>query len=134
MLVFAAGILCLSIFLMIFVIPWILFDSSLNANPKTASIGVGLAIVIRLTILVLLRKFIRESRGSNRNRNGEYIGVGVFLIIVGLIYLDGAVAFFSYPNVHLVSILMFMSSFLDTSAAFLLFGLFFLKPQSSIQQ
>lgn len=125
----ASGILLLSIILMITVIPWILNDTSPNANPKTAALAVSAAIIIRLIIFILYLKFIRDNRRNSKNRKGEYLGIGFFLGLLGLIYMDGAIAFLSHQNMLFVSILMFSSTACDLVSSTMMVILFFLKPQ-----
>ena len=125
----ASGILLLSIILMITVIPGILNDTSPNANPKTAALAVSAAIIIRLIIFILYLKFIRDNRRNSKNRKGEYLGIGFFLGLLGLIYMDGAIAFLSHQNMLFVSILMFSSTVCDLVASTMIVILFFLKPQ-----
>jgi hypothetical protein len=125
----AAGILLLSIIFMIIIIPGILNDISPNANPNTAAIAILVAIIIHLIILILYIKFIRESKRSIKNRKGEYIGIGIVLILFGLIYMDGAIAFLSHQNMLYISSLMFTSTLCDFVASIMTIILFFLKPQ-----
>lgn len=127
----ATGFLVLSIILMVSVIPGILNDTYPSANPKSAATGVALAILIRLVILILFIKFIRESRISSKNRKGEYIGIGLILLIFGFIYMDGAIAFLSHKTIPYVSILMFISVLCDFVASIMIVVLFFLKPQNA---
>lgn len=114
---------------MIITIILILNNTGPNINPKTAAIGVLLAILIHLVLFILYVKFTRESRHSNKNRKGEYIGLGILTIFFGLIYVDGAIAFVSHENTLLISILMFASVLCDLTASIMIITLFFLKPQ-----
>jgi hypothetical protein len=129
---YVSEFLLLSIILMITVMPMILNDSSPGADPKQAAIAILAAIIIHLLIFVVYVKFIRESRRSNKNRKGEYIGLGVLLIFFGLIYMDGAFAFLSHENMLLGSILMFISVLCNFAASTMTITLFFLKPQKVI--
>ncbi len=125
----ASSFLLLSIILMIVVLPLLFTDKSPSAIPSSAATGVGLAIIIRLIILFLYRKFTRASSKSNKNRKGEYLGVGLLPIIFGLMYMDGAFAFLSHEGMRLVSILMFGSVIFDFVSGIMLIVLFFLRPQ-----
>ena len=127
----ASGFLLLSIVLMIVVIPLMLTNTSSNIAPKSAAIGVSIAIIIHLIILILYVKFTKESRHSSMNRKGEYIGIGIIPILLGLIYMDGAIAFVSHEDTLFVSILMFTSTLCDFLASIMMITLFFLKPQQA---
>lgn len=125
----AASVLLLSVILMGITIPGILQNTSPGARPKAASLAVAAAILIRLIILIGYLKIIKESKRTRKNRKGEYIGIGALLLILGLVYMDGAIAFFPDENMLLVSLLMFSSTFCDFVASLMTFVLFFLKPQ-----
>ena len=125
----ASRLILLSILLIVLTIPGILSDTSPNANPKSAAIGFALAVLIRLIIFAAYIKTIRNNRDSNVNRRGEYLGLGILLLIFGLIIVDGAVAFFSHEKLLYASVLIFTSAFCDVVASTISIVLFFLKPQ-----
>lgn len=130
MLFFAAGALLLSILLMITIIPGILNDTSPNSNPKSAVIGILIAILIHLIIFIGYIIIIRQNRRTTiRKKKGEYLGIGILLLFFGLIYMDGAFAFLSHDDILYVSILMFTSTLCDLVAGILTIIAFFLKPQ-----
>ena len=128
-LVLAAGILLLSIILMVAVIPGILGDTSPNSNPKSAVTGILLAMLIHLIIFIAYIKVIRNNRRNSNNRKAEYLVIGILLIFFGLIYMDGAFAFLAHENMLYVSVLMFTSVFCDLMASIISIILYFLKPQ-----
>lgn len=125
----AAGILLFSILLMIIVLPGILNDTSPHANPKGAATGILIAILIHLIIFIGFIKVIRANRHGSKKRRGEYLGIGILLLIFGFIYMDGAFAFLNHQNILYVSILMFISVLSDFVAAIMTIAVFFLKPQ-----
>jgi uncharacterized membrane protein HdeD (DUF308 family) len=133
-LIIAAGILLLSIILMIIVMPGILNDTSPNASPKSAVTAILLAILIHLIIFIGYIKIIRNTRRSRNKRKGEYLAIGILLIFFGLIYMDGAFAFLSHENMLFVSILMFTSTLCDVVASIMTIILFILKPQKVMPQ
>ncbi len=94
-----------------------------------ASIAILGAIGIHLLILTGFIKVIRENRQSSSNKHGEYIGLGALLIIFGLIYMDGAFAYWGDRNTLTLSILMFVSTLCDFVAAVLIIGIYFLKSE-----
>ena len=125
----AAGFLLLSIILIAFTIPPVLNDPSPDANPRSAAIGFSLAILIRLIIFAAYIKSIRDNRDSKVNRRGEYLGLGILLLIFGLIILDGAFAFLPNKEMRVVPVVIFISTFCDFVASISTIVLFFLKPQ-----
>ena len=127
----AAGILLLSIILMIAVIPGILNDTSPNSNPKSAVTGILIAMLIHLIIFIAYIKIIRDARRNSKNRKAEYIVIGILLIFFGLIYMDGAFAFLSHENMLYVSFLMFTSVLCDLVASIMTISVFFLNPQKA---
>ena len=128
-LIIAAGILLLSILLMIIVIPGVYTRTLPNANNPGAVIGISLAIIIRLLILIWYISIIKKIRHDGEKRKAGYICIGIFLIIFGLIYSDGAFAFSNDENILYVSYLMFTSVLCDFIASILIFITIFLKSQ-----
>lgn len=122
----AAGILLLSIISMIVIIPGVLNDTKPRANPIGAVAGISIALIIRLVIFL---GYVRIIRQNIRKEKGEYLAIGIPLIVFGLIYLDGAFAFLSHDDMLYVSILMFTSTLCDLVAGILTIIAFFLKPQ-----
>jgi len=127
----AAGILLLSIVLMIIVLPGILSDPSPQANPKSAATAILIAILIHLIIFIGFIIAICANRRSHRKRKGEYIGIGILLLFFGLIYMDGAFAFLNHKDIIYVSILMFTSVLCDLVTSIMTIVMFFLKPQKT---
>ena len=126
----AAGILLLSIILMVVIIPGVLNDSSPNANPKRAVGGIKFFIIIHLFFFLVYARIIWQNRRTIRKSKGEYVGIGILLIVLGLINLSGAFAFLDHKNIlYYVPILMFTSTLCDLVAGILIIIAFFLKPQ-----
>jgi hypothetical protein len=128
-LVIAAGMLFLSILLMIIVIPGVYTKTLPNENNLGAVIGISLAIIIRLPILIWYKSIIKKIRRNDEKRKTVYITIGILLITFGLIYSDGAFAFLDNKNTIYVSYLMFTSVFFDIIASTLTFVTIFLKSQ-----
>ena len=116
---------------MIVIIPGILNDTSSGANPGGAATAISIALIIRLGFFIGYVRIIRQNRQHIRKKKGEYLAIGIFLIVFGLIYLDGAFAFLSHDDILYVSILMFISTFCDLVAGILTIIAFFLKPQKA---
>ena len=128
-LIIAAGMLLLSILLMIIVIPGVYTKTLPNENNLGAVIGISLAIIIRLLIFIWYISIIKKIRRNGEKRKTVYIIIGILLIIFGLIYSDGAFAFLDNKNIIYVSYLMFTSVFFDIIASILTFIAIFLKSQ-----
>lgn len=126
-LVIAAGMLLLSILLMIIIIPGVYTRSLPNANNPGAVIGITLAIIIRALIFMGYISIIKKIRRDSEIKKRGYIVIGALLIIFGLIYSDGAFAFLNNKNIVYVSMLMFASVFCDLIASILTFIVYFLK-------
>jgi hypothetical protein len=131
-LMIAVGILLLSILLMIIILPGIFYDSAPQANPKGAAIGILLAILIHLIIFAGFIKVIRKTRISTRYKKGEFLAIGILLLVFGFIYLDGAFAFLSHKNIFYVSILMFISVLCDLVASTISIIVYFSKPLKKV--
>lgn len=128
-LVNAAAFLLLSIILMITIIPGILTDTYHAANVKGAAIAISIALIIHLVIFLGYVRIIRQNRRNIRKKKGEYLAIGILLIVFGLIYMDGAFAFLDHKNILYVSILMFTSTLCNLVAGILTIITYFLKPQ-----
>ena len=128
-LIIAAGMLLLSILLMIIVIPGVYTRTLPNENNLGAVIGISLAIIIRLLIIIWYISIIKKNRRDGEKRKTGYLVIGILLIIFGLIYSDGAFAFLDNKNILYVSYLMFTSVFCDLIASILTFIVIFLKSQ-----
>lgn len=129
LLIIAAGMLFLSIILMIIIIPGVYTRTLPNENNLGAVIGISLAIIIHLLIFIGYISIIKKIRRDGETRKTGYIVIGILLIIFGLIYSDGAFAFLNNKNIHYVSFLMFTSVFCDLIASILTFVAIFLKSQ-----
>ncbi|QGY42694.1 hypothetical protein GM418_03200 [Maribellus comscasis] len=125
----ASGIFLFSIFLMM--VTTLLVITKVNADiiPKASAIAISVAVIIHLIIFMGYVKFIRESRRRNKNRNGEYIGIGVVIILLGFVYLDGAVAYWNQDDMFVVSVLMFSSILCNLTASVITIVLYYLRPQ-----
>lgn len=129
LLVIAAGALALSMLLMIAIMPGILNDPYPKANPSGALTGVSIALILRLLIFLGFLKFIRQSRQSSSKKKWGYLALGILLLILGIIYLDGAFAFLDNKDIPYVSVLMFAGTGCDAMAAVLIILAFFINPQ-----
>ena len=129
--IIAAGMLLLSILLMITIIPGVYTGSLQNENNLGAVIGISVLIVIRLIIFIGYISIIKKIRPDDEKGKARYIVIGIFLIILGLINLDGAFAFLDNKNMLYISFLLFTSAFFDLIASILTFIGTFLKSQKT---
>lgn len=128
-LITVAGIVLLSVALMIIIIPSVLQDTSPNATPKNAAIAVFVVMILHLAILYGYFTAIRANKRGRPADKGLNIGLGVLLLLFGLVIMDGAFAFLD--DILFVSILMFISVFCDFVAALITFAALFIKPKKN---
>ena len=126
-LITVAGLVLLSILLMIITIPGVLQDTSAGAGPIGAAIGIAVLIMLHLTVFLGFLKAIRKNKRGRPAGKGLNIVLGILLVLFGLFYIDGAFAF--YDIIPFVSILMFISAFCDIVAASITFAAMFMKPK-----
>lgn len=127
-----AGIILFSIIVMIATIPIALSNTSENINSESSGIGIIIAIIMHLVVLGIYLKVVWENK-QNRNRDGGYIAVAIILIILGLIYLDGAIAFVTDRETLFISILMFGSVFCDIAASVMMIVIYLSKPSNKLK-
>ena len=128
-LITVAGIVLLSVALMIIIIPSVLQDTSPNATPKNAAIAVFVVMILHLAILYGYFTAIRANKRGRPADKGLNIGLGILLLFFGLVIMDGAFAFLDH--ILFVSILMFISVFCDFVAALITFAALFIKPKKN---
>jgi hypothetical protein len=128
-LIIAAGMLLLSILLMIIIIPGVYTKTLQNEKNIGAVIGISLAIIMRLLLIIWYTFKLKKIRNNTEKRKTGYIVIGILIIIFGLMYLDGAFAFLDHRNILYVSYLMFTSVFCDLTASLLTFFAIFLKSR-----
>lgn len=124
-----AGLVLLSVILMIITIPFVLQDTSPGAGPIGAAIGIAVLILLQLTVLLGFLKTIRKNKQGHPAGKGLNIVSGILLVLFGLFYVDGAFAFLGI--ILFVPTLMFISAFCDIVAALMTFIALFLRPKKS---
>jgi hypothetical protein len=129
-LIIVAGIVLVSIVLMIPTILGVLQDTSPGAAPKNAAVAILVAMIFHLLVLFGFLVVIRLNKQSGKLRKGVCIFLGIVLLLLGLIFSDGAFSFLGHKNMLFVSILMFISVFCDIIAAIITFLAMFLKPKN----
>nr|WP_319510494.1 hypothetical protein [uncultured Draconibacterium sp.] len=133
LLLIAAGILLLSILLMIGISPAIYTKSLPGMHNTGAIIGMSLAVLFRLALLVGYFQIIKRIRQHGDRRTGGYYVIGGLLIFFALMYTDGAVAYLNNEEIPYVSALMFTGVFLDVAAAVITFIAAFFRPNKLIK-
>ncbi|MCW3808127.1 hypothetical protein [Plebeiibacterium marinum] len=125
--VIAAGLILLSVLLMIIVLPGIYTKTLEYKNNIGAGIGILLAIMFRLLLFFWYRSVIKKNRRDGKRRVTGYLLIAIFLFILGTIYSDGAFSYLNNYDILYVSRLMFASVFCDLIAAILTFVAIFIN-------
>lgn len=133
LLLIAAGILLLSILLMIGITPAIYTKSLPDMHNTGAIIGMSLAVLVRLSLLVGYYLIVKRIRQHGDRRTGGYYVIGGLLIFFALIYTDGAVAFLDNEGIPFVSAVMFANVILDVTTAILTFIAAYFRPKKIIK-
>lgn len=129
----ASRVLLLPIVLMVILILCIFIDILFPVTPaKAAVIVTSVIFIIHLIVFITYINFIHKNRRNSINRKGEYLGVGILLIFLGLLYMSSAFAAYEVGNVF-ASIVMFISSICDFLASIITIILYYLKPQKADQ-
>ena len=131
-LIVVVGLLMLSILLMILIIPGVYTKSLQNAHNLGAVFGISVVIVIHLIIFFTYISLIKSIRRKSEKGKSVYIILGVLLMLLGLIILDGAFSFHDNKSLLYVSFLMFTTVFSDFVASLLTFIAIFLKSPKRI--
>jgi hypothetical protein len=92
------------------VIPSVIIDTSPQADPERAVPGILFVIIIHLIIVVALVRTILVNKRGGRIEKGLLIGLGVLLLLLSLMVLDGASAYSDHtdPIMKKVAISMFI--------------------------
>ena len=128
-LITVAGLVLMSIVLMIITIPSILKDTSAGARPESAATGTVIMMILHMVVLFGFWKSIRANKRVRSADKGLNIGLGILLILFGLVIMDGAFAFFDH--IFYVSVLLFIIVSCDFVAAIITFAGLFLKPKNN---
>lgn len=129
--IIVTGLVLLSVLLLLVTIPFIIQDTSPGSDPRTTAISAFVMIVLHLVISYQFIKTIRANKKGRKTDKGLTIGLGVLLIFLGFIILDGAFAFLD--KVLFGSILMLVVVFCDILAAIATFVVIFLNPKNKNQ-
>ena len=103
------------------VIPSVRADTSPQASPEDAVPGIFVVIIIHMLIVAALVWTILQRGG--RIKVGPLVALGVVLLLLSLMVLDGASAYLSHPDpiMHKVPISMFICTGCNFIASVLAF-------------
>ena len=116
-------VIVVALILAFLVIPSIMADTSSQANPKTAVPGTEFVIILHLIIAgALIRAIIANKRGGRIDK-GLLIGLGVLLLLLSFMVLDGASAYRSHtdPVINKASVSLFICAGFNFTAVLLIF-------------
>jgi len=116
-------VIIVALILAFLVIPSVLKDTSSQADPKTAVPGISFVIMLHLVIAASLLRSILLNKRRVRIEKGLLIGLGVLLLLLSLMVLDGASAYKSHidPVMHRVPFSMFICGCFNFIAAVITF-------------
>ena len=126
-LVSAVVLILLSIIMLLATLPGIIQDISAGNRPNSAAIGIGIAVLLRLLIVVGFRNISRGIKRDGKLNKAGAIVLGIGLLVLGIALLDGAFSFLE--EILLVSIFMFISVFFDVVAAIITLVAMLIKPK-----
>lgn len=125
-----AGLVLLMVIIStVVVIPCIALDKTPGATPERAIFGTTVVIILHLPFLLAFWAAIVAYKHGSRLKNIVYIASGIGLLVVGLMILDGAVAYSGHIETYFISTLMFICIGCDFSAAVMVFTARRLQPK-----
>ena len=137
----AGLVILVAVLLTLSVIPSIILDKSLTSTPVNAVIGTLLNVILHLLPLYVFREAIIVNKRNDllKNKNILFIASGIGLLLLGLMLMDGAIAymedgaiaFMGHDNMHLASITMFICAGCDLFAAVIASTALFLQPKKT---
>lgn len=103
-------VIFVSLILAFLVIPSVIADTSPKADPGRAVPGILVVILIHLSIVAGLVRTIKFYNRDGRIDKGLLIGLGVILVFLGLMVLDGASAYSDHadPLMRIAAFSMFI--------------------------
>jgi hypothetical protein len=116
-------VIVVTLILAFMVIPSIRIDTSPQATPENAIHGIWVGIIIHLLIVVALGWTIIVNLRGGRIKKGLLVALGVVLLLLSLVILDGATAYLVHPDpiMYRVAILMFICTGCNFIASVLAF-------------
>ena len=116
-------VIVVNLILAFMVIPSVRMDTSPQATPENAVHGIWVVIIIHLLIVAALVWTILVNQRGGRIKKGLLIALGVVLLLLSLMVLDGASAYLDHPDpiMHRVPISMFICTGCNFIASVLAF-------------
>jgi hypothetical protein len=116
-------VIVVTLILAFMVIPSVIIDTSPQAAPEIAVPGILFVIIIHLLIVASLVRTILVNQRGGRIEKGLLIALGVVLLLLSLMVLDGASAYSDHtdPIMHRVAISMFICTGCNFVASMLAF-------------
>lgn len=122
----AAGLVILTVILLITTIPGIIQQEYPGSDSGTAAIALSIVVILHLVLLYGYYRNIRKTRQGRPTDRGLSVGIGILLLMFSIFILDGAAAFLEH--VLYVSVLMFAAVLCDLVAALATIGTGIIKP------
>jgi hypothetical protein len=99
-----------SLILAFIVIPSVSMDTSPQATTERAVHGIWVVIIVHMLIVITFAGTIFVNQRGFRINKGLLVVVGVVLLLLSLIVLDGASSYINHPDpgMHRIAILMFI--------------------------
>ena len=116
-------IIVVALVLAFLVIPSVIRDTSSQADQKTAVPGILFVIILHLIIAGALIRALTVKKRGGRIDKGLLIGMGVLLLLLNLMVLDGASAYRSDTDhvMHMASVSLFICAGFNFTAVLLIF-------------
>jgi tryptophan-rich sensory protein len=117
-------VIVVTLILAFMVIPTVKMDSSPQATPEIAVPFIWIVIIIHLFIVAGLVWTILVNQRGGRIKKGLLIALGVVLLLLSLVVLDGATAYLDHPDpiMHRVAISMFICIACNVAASVMAFS------------
>lgn len=103
-------VIVVAIILSFVVFPSVLTNESLHSEPENVIPGILLVFILKLSVVAGLARAINGWQKSGHLDKGLLIGLGVLLLILSLLALDGATAYSDHkdPDARIVKIALFI--------------------------
>lgn len=108
MLYFAVGLITtVALLLATVVIPFVVLDTTPGATPERAVPAISIIAIVQLLIVAALLWTIKVDKRARQINKELLVASGIIPIVIGLIIVDGAIAYMDHPGMLVASISMF---------------------------